>query len=168
MKILVRLAGLQPNHRILDWGCGIGQKARSLTRFITAGGYEGLDISQMGISWCQKNITRRFDNFQFREADVYNSAYRPEGRQSAAHYKFPYESQQFDFVVLFSVFTHMIPEEVDNYLSEISRVLKSGGTCVASYFLIGDDAAKAVERGWNAHPFPHACEGYRTFIEKTA
>jgi hypothetical protein len=60
----------------------------------------------------------------------------------------------------------MMPEEVDNYLAEICRVLKSGGMCVASFFLLGDDSSKAVERGWNVHPFPYAFEGYRVFLEE--
>ena len=30
-----------------------------------------------------------------------------------------YESSQFDVVTLFSVFSHMIPEDINNYLSEI-------------------------------------------------
>ena len=165
-QMLTRLAGLKSNHRVLDVGSGIGQKARSLTRFLDTGSYEGVDISKMGVVWCQENISSRYPNFQFREADLYNSVYRPEGRQSAAQYKFPYQSGEFDFVVLFSVFTHMMPEEVDNYLAEIQRVLKPGGTCVASFFLLGDDSSKAVERGWNVHPFPYAFDGYRLFLEE--
>lgn len=165
-NLLVRLAGLKPDDRVLDVGCGIGQKARSLTRFLTTGSYEGLDISPLGISWCRKNIARRYHNFQFSEADVYNSAYRPDGKQSAATYKFPYASAQFDFVILFSVFTHMMPDGLDNYLGEIFRVLRPGGICVASFFLIGLDSSKALERGWNAHPFPYSFDGYRIFLKE--
>lgn len=164
-QVLVRLAGLEPHHRVLDMGCGLGQKARPLTRVLTQGSYEGIDISQFGVSWCRKNISSRYPNFQFHEADLYNSVYRPDGKQSAANYKFPYDSMQFDFVILSSVFTHMMPDEVDNYLAEISRVLKSGGKCVATFFMIGDESGKAIERGWNVHPFPYAFDGYRLFLQ---
>jgi SAM-dependent methyltransferase len=165
-EILVRLAGLQPNHRVLDVGSGIGQKARSLTRFLVSGSYEGIDISEIGVKWCQTSIASRYPNFQFREADLYNSVYRPEGKESAVHYDFPYDSAQFDFVIVFSVFTHMMPDEVENYLSEIWRMLKSGGVCVASFFVLGEDSSKAVERGWNVHPFPYAFDGYRLFMKE--
>jgi SAM-dependent methyltransferase len=164
-EILIRLAGLKSYHRVLDVGSGLGQKARSLTRFLKTGSYEGVDISKLGIDWCRENISSRYPNFQFHEADIYNSVYRPEGTQKAAQYKFPYDAAQFDFVILFSVFTHMMPEEVDNYLAEIRRVLKPSGTCVASFFLLGADSSKAVERGWNLHPFPYAFDGYRLFLK---
>ena len=45
----------------------------------------------------------------------------------ASEYTFPYEDGEFDVVVLTSVFTHMLPDDVAHYLDEIARVLKPGG-----------------------------------------
>jgi hypothetical protein len=69
--------------------------------------------------WCQGNISSKYPNFRFQLADVYNTEYNPGGTHRASEYESPYEDESFDFVILTSAFTHMLPEEVSNYLSEI-------------------------------------------------
>ena len=44
--MLVQYARLQPTERVLDIGCGNGQKARALTKYLgTSGSDEGVDIN---------------------------------------------------------------------------------------------------------------------------
>jgi hypothetical protein len=50
-------------------------------------------------------------------------------------------------VFLGSVFTHLLSNEVANYLGEIGRVLVPGGRCVASFFLLNDSTREGIERG---------------------
>jgi hypothetical protein len=38
------LGRLKPTDRVLDLGCGIGRMAVPLTRYLTTGSYEGIDI----------------------------------------------------------------------------------------------------------------------------
>jgi ubiquinone/menaquinone biosynthesis C-methylase UbiE len=52
----------------------------------------------------------------------------------AAQYPFPFADSSFDFVYLVSVFTHMLPADMEHYLSEISRVLKPAAKCAVSFF----------------------------------
>lgn len=40
------------------------------------------------------------------------------------------------------MFTHLLPPDLENYLTESVRVLKPGGRCVASYFLTGKDIVR--------------------------
>ena len=80
-----------------------------------------------GIAWCQENITPKHPNFRFQVADIRNKEYNSGERFAASEYEFPYEDASFDFVLLTSVFTHLLPNEVENYLSEIQRVLAPGG-----------------------------------------
>lgn len=49
---------------------------------------------------------------------------------------FPYPDGRFDVVYAASVFTHMVPESTRNYFSESARVLKPGGRCLFSFFLL--------------------------------
>jgi len=143
----VKLGGLQPHHRVLDVGSGIGRMALPLTKYLTEGSYEGFDIVDVGVRWCQHHITPNFPKFRFQIANVFNSSYNPKGRHPAAAYRFPFPSASFDFVFLTSVFTHMMPAEVENYLAEIARVLKIGGRCLATFFLNNTQTAALIAAG---------------------
>jgi len=154
--------GLKPSDSVLDVGCGVGRMAVPLTRYLREGRYEGIDIVSEGIEWCRKNITPRFPNFRFQRADVQNDHYNPHGKWKASEYRFPFESASFDFVFLTSVFTHMLPKDLENYLAEIARVLKSGGRCMITYFLLTQDSLRAIEEGRSTQNFRHRGKGYRT------
>jgi len=136
--------GLRPEHRLLDIGCGIGNLAIGLKDYLQ-GGYDGLDIHPEAIAWCQRTLTPRYPGFRFHRADIASRAYNPDGRESAAAYRFPFPDRTFDFIFLASVFTHMMPDAVERYLHEISRLLTPGGTCIESYFLLNDETRPAVE-----------------------
>ena len=143
MKYLRELAGLQTNERVLDVGCGCGQMALYLKNYLDKdGSYVGLDIHQPSINWCQKNIASRHHNLHFEHIDVRNLAYNPNGSQPAEAYRFPFDDRSFDLILLKSVFTHMRPPDVSNYLSEVSRLLKDNGRCLATFFLLNETQAQ--------------------------
>lgn len=134
---------LKPNDSVLEVGCACGRVARALTKYLAdAGNYEGLDIDADAINWCSKNIHKKFPNFNFQVADIYNAEYNPKGKYKAYEYKFPYKNESFDFVFLISVFTHMFPQDVENYFSEIRRVLKKNGRCLISYYISNPESLK--------------------------
>jgi SAM-dependent methyltransferase len=157
----VELGGLKPDERVLDVGCGIGRMAVPLTSYLSnRGSYEGFDVVAKGVNWCKENITPRYPNFRFHLADIYNKRYNRKGKQRAEEYTFPYEDESFDFVFLTSVFTHMLPKGVENYVSEISRVLKPGGRCLITYFLLIEESLALIEEGRSDWRFRHARGGW--------
>ncbi len=167
-RYFVEFGGLKPDERVLDVGCGIGRMAVPLTRYLSdRGSYEGIDVFPRGIAWCQENITLRYPNFRFRVADIKNKEYNPGGRFAASEYEFPYADASFDFVLLTSVFTHLLPDEVENYLSEIRRVLAPGGRCFASFFLLNEDSLDSIRSGTSTIDFRHDFGGYRTKDRET-
>jgi SAM-dependent methyltransferase len=135
--------GLKPEHRVLDIGSGIGNLAIGLKDYLH-GGYDGIEIHPEAVAWCQQAITSRYPAFRFHRADLASRAYNPRGRQSSAAYRFPFPDGSFDFVLLYSVFTHMLPADFEQYVSEISRVLAPDGVCVASYFLLNDETRAGI------------------------
>lgn len=164
-RYFVDLGGLQPNHKILDVGCGIGRMAIPLTRFLTSSSYEGFDIIHRGVKWCNKTISTRYPNFHFQLADVYNKWYNPAGKYSASEYQFPFADESFDFVFLTSVFTHMLPADLKNYFSEITRVLKRKGKTLVTYFLINDESSKLLAQNLSKLKFERSGDGYWTISQ---
>jgi len=163
---LIELAGLQPTERVLDVGSGNGQKARALAGYLNQrGSYEAFDVNASGVEWCQAHYAR-FANFRFQHANVYNGVYNKSGRVHDTSYRFPFADDEFDLVFLCSVFVHMLPDGIDNYLHEIGRVLKPRGRCVASCYLINDEAKARLTAGQARRAFPHMKGSYRVENDK--
>lgn len=163
VSYLVELAGLRPTDRVLDVGCGVGRMALPLTRVLQDGGtYDGFDVMEAPIRWCREHVSPRFPHFRFQHVDVRNGFYSPAGAAAATEIRYPYEDASFDLVLLASVFTHLIPTERDHYLAEIARVLRPGGKCLASFFLLNEESLALIRAGLSPGlPFPHRREGHR-------
>ncbi len=148
LRYCVELADLKPDDRMLEVGCGMGRLAAALTKYLNeTGRYEGLDITTVGIGWCQRQITPRYPNFRFHLVDVFNRGYNPRGKIKQSEYEFPYSNESFDLVFSYSVFTHMILEDFTHYLSEISRVLKTDGICINSFLLLNAESLRLIKTG---------------------
>ena len=150
---LINHARIGPNDRILDIGCGLGQKARPLTRFLSSSGsYKGLDIVSEAIDWCREHYSA-FRNFEFSVADVFNREYNPDGKVLAKNLVLPYPDESFDCVLLASVFTHLLPDDVEHYFREITRVTRPGARTISTYFLFNDEARSHIRNGRIHFPF---------------
>ena len=150
------LAQLTPSDQVLDLGCGIGRTALAMTEFLSPeGSYEGLDVIQFAINWCQSNIASKYPNFHFTHADVFNKTYNPGGSLPAHQYVFPFSSAAFSFIVANSLFTHVLPETASRYIQEVYRVLKPGGRFLSTWFLLDDTTEPCVSAGKAIFPFQH-------------
>ena len=160
-ELFVTLSGLRPDDDVLDVGSGVGRVAVGLTGWLQ-GRYEGIDVVRRGVEWCQQAITPHYPNFQFQVADLYNRHYNPVGLVAASEYRFPFDDQSFDFVVLTSVFTHLLPADRDNYISEVARVLRPTGRCFGTFFLLNAEAWRNVHDGRDGVNFRFRRDGYWT------
>lgn len=157
---LIRFADLTPKARVFDIGCGCGRLAAALTNYLGPDArYEGLDIHRPYVDWCDRHITPRFPQFHFQVHDVYNKQYNPTGRLKSTEFAFPFPDASFDVVVLTSVFTHMLPRDVEHYLREISRVLVPGGRCLATFFVLDAVSLPLVKARRSSEPLDYPFEG---------
>ena len=109
-------AGLKPNHSLIDIGCGSGRLSTALSRrFGDALSYLGIDISPELLDYAR---TRAAASYRF---ELHDGLTIPAPDGSA------------DFIVAFSVFTHLLHEETYIYLRDARRALKPGGTIVFSF-----------------------------------
>jgi GT2 family glycosyltransferase/SAM-dependent methyltransferase len=163
LPYFIEIGGLRPTDRVLDIGCGVGRMAVPLTGYLTGDGrYDGFDVMANAIDWCQRHITPRYPSFRFEHAALRNRAYNSSATTAPTAYEFPYPPASFDFVFLTSVFTHMLPDEVRHYLAEIARVLRPGGRCFSTFFLLNAESEGLMRAGLSPHfPFAHRHDGYR-------
>ncbi len=75
-------------------------------------------------------------SFRFTHVDLANDTYNPNGQATAASFRFPSDDATFDLVIATSVFTHLLPDEMGNYLGEIGRVLAPGGRLFSTWFVV--------------------------------
>jgi ubiquinone/menaquinone biosynthesis C-methylase UbiE len=137
--------GIKPEHKVLDVGCGLGRMSLPLTQYLKNGKYYGFDIVESEIDWCNSKINYAYPNFNFQHCNIYNKHYNTKGIYAAEEYVFPYDDESFDFIILTSVFTHMMPDELENYLFQIQRVLKKNGTVFATYFLLNKESKQLID-----------------------
>ncbi len=152
----MNMAGLRPDHAVLDIGCGPGRIARYLTQYLGENGtYEGFDVLEWPVRWCEANITPLFPHFRFQSTPLFNGAYSADPTlPSAAEFAFPFPDESFDFAFANSVFNHMLPDATANYFHEIQRVLRPGGISFTTWFFFSEDpeaySHTHVKRGMQA------------------
>ncbi len=159
---------LQPNHSVLDIGSGIGRMAIPFIGYLDNNGrYEGIDIVKTGINWCNKHISKSNPQFRFNHSDIYNDLYNTKGKIKGEEYNFTYKNDEFDLAFLTSVFTHMLQAEVEQYIKEISRVLKPGGKCLATFFILNDISIDLMYKSEDTFKFAHNHGDYSFMSEDT-
>jgi len=98
---------------ILEVGCGRGGGASYISRYFKPKSYIGLDISKKGIKFCNDNY------------DIPNLSFI----QGKAE-ELPFEDESFDAVV--NVESSRCYSDMDGFLSEVHRVLRTGGNLLFS------------------------------------
>jgi SAM-dependent methyltransferase len=137
LAYLTLIAELRREQAVLELGCGHGRTCRALLGYLRSpGSYAGIDVDKRRIQDAQSRIQARTPNFQFIWADVISAHSNPHGAVRGADYKFPFADGSFDVIYAASLFTHLLPDETQNYLREARRVLKSGGRLLFSFFLL--------------------------------
>ena len=137
-SVLLRVFGhLKIDACVMEIGCGLGRIAFPLRYVLSKRGrYTGFEIVGAKVEFLERHFSSAHPNFSFVWADVHNTYYNPGGKLLSAAYRFPADDGSVDLVFAASVFTHMTPENTGHYFSEAARVLRTGGRCLFSFFLL--------------------------------
>jgi SAM-dependent methyltransferase len=121
---------------VLDFGCGCGRVARRLALAAAPmpERYVGLDLHRGMIQWDDENLAPWLPQFSFHHHDVYNHSFNPRGNPSGVA-PFPTEGSSVTLIVAWSVFTHLVQNQAEQYLNEVARVLAPGGVMISTWFL---------------------------------
>jgi ubiquinone/menaquinone biosynthesis C-methylase UbiE len=167
LEIYKSVCGLQPDEIMLDVGSGIGRKTLGLTGYFgPTARYEAIELVPAGVKWCSERYTPRFPNFRFQLIDVYNKDLNPTGRYKPSEFRFPFDDDTFTFVMLGSVFTHLLPNDLSHYLAEIHRVMARGGRCLITYFLLNDESRPLMAAGRSTPDLRFGAGVYRAVSEE--
>jgi SAM-dependent methyltransferase len=126
------------NAAVLDFACGPGRVATEVKKRAPECRLHGSDIDAEAIGWARKNLAH--------VAEFVTNAAMPPA---------PFAAQSFDAIYTVSLFTHLDEAAQDAWLAELARILKPGGTLVATIHggmarasCTPDELAQLDERGF--------------------
>lgn len=95
-------------HSILDFGCGCGRLARMFKGHPHR--VSGCDIDNRHVEWVNKNLNHM------------------KATRTSVNPPLPYNDNEFDAVISISIFTHLTEKKQDEFLSELHRICRPGGS----------------------------------------
>ncbi len=128
--------GLTRTSTILDVGCGVGRLPIGILQQVgEIKKYRGVDVDVTSVRWCQEHIEKMHPNFQFQLLPVQNRRYNPTGKPLDSLFRMPFGDGSFDIVYLYSVFSHMVADDIRVYLRECHRLLLPNGRMFLTAFV---------------------------------
>lgn len=119
--------------RLLDMGCGTKFTQAILDYDIAIGEYAGVDIYPEMIEFLSGAV--KDSRFAFYHMNTHNDMYNPEGEKLSADTRLPLPEGGYDVISLFSVFTHIVPEDYHNMLRVLRPYIKEDGRIIFSLYI---------------------------------
>lgn len=111
---------------VLDVGCGTRFTMTLINKRIPIKSYTGLEINKKIVDFFQENVTPFDDRFEYHHWDVYNDMYNTQGQSMQSYTDLPVE-KKFDVIWLFSVFTHLNPDDAKTLLTLMRKRIRPNG-----------------------------------------
>lgn len=124
---------IKPDSRILDFGTGSGYMPFfyvDKVREIEALDY--IDSKGVGIA----NASTPATEVALQQKQIWEKISSAYPTIHFSHYSgeaIPFDNQSFDSIIAYAVLEHIPDESVENYVTELNRILKLGGTVLVSY-----------------------------------
>lgn len=139
----MRRSGLQPSHRMLDIGCGRLRGGRHFIAYLDAGCYTGIDISSGVVEFGRQLVEREHLTGKRPRLLVSDNG-------SLTFSEF--DGEVFDYLLAQSVFTHLMPEQIEECFRHIGRIMHDKSFFCFTFKL----SPRPIRRGLNAFSYPLA------------
>ena len=110
---------------VLDVGCGVKFTQALLNRDAHVQRYVGIDVYREMIEFLQSTVDD--PRFEYHTIDLYNERYNRAGAPLTAATELPVGDRTFDVICLFSVFTHLAPDDYHAMLHVLRRYVAPEG-----------------------------------------
>ncbi|MCC5950700.1 MAG: class I SAM-dependent methyltransferase [Acidimicrobiia bacterium] len=117
---------------VLDIGCGTKLVAAIVEQGLPVGRYTGIDIDGALIAWLNAALDE--PRFAFAEVPARNARYAPDGSPLPSLERLPVDGP-FDLISMWSVLTHVTPDDAAFLLGAARAVASPDGLLLASVFL---------------------------------
>ena len=123
------------NSDIVELGCGCGRIARPLKGAWFQGTYVGVDIDSEMIEYCRSHFPK--ERFRFvhspHKSATYSSRRQKTAPGKSAALRIA-DANSKDFIFSISLYSHLLEEELLEYLQESARILRVGGIMQMTFF----------------------------------
>lgn len=132
--------GLQPQHLLLDVGCGSMRGGIHFAKYLEPGHYFGIDVNEGLIEAAQQveipaaGLSERVPPRNLHLTDRFDAPF----------------GVTFDYAVAVSLFTHLPLNHVKLCLHRVAEVVKPGGRFLATFFAVSEDAPYDVRQEQSA------------------
>lgn len=113
----LKAQGLQPNHTLLDIGCGSLRGGLYFIDYLEPGGYTGFDLSSEVIAAGKEKVAEK--SLEAKAPTLLVNTQR--------NLKFEFlGDSKFNFFLAQSVFSHLLPEYIEECFAHLERIMKPG------------------------------------------
>ena len=117
--------GLQPQHKMLDIGCGTLRGGRHFIKYLNTGNYYGIDISPKAIAYAKQLVQQ--EGLSEKNPHLLISEKKD--------LKFrEFSGITFDYILAQSVFTHLKPEHIKECFENIDHIMHENSAFYFTYF----------------------------------
>lgn len=116
--------GLRHADRLLDIGCGTLRGGRHFIRYLSQGGYTGIDISEEAIAYADSLV--EMEGLAAKRPRLLVSRNRDLKFEEFA-------GETFDVLLAQSVFTHLPPEHIEECFQHVSSIMHPASTFYFTY-----------------------------------
>jgi SAM-dependent methyltransferase len=121
------------NTSVLDIGCGVRFTQAFFGRRVPMLRYHGVEVDREMVAFLSVNVND--PRFSYAHIDVYNARYNRKGVPFSPDLDIGAAGQTFDLVCLFSVFTHLAPDDFHHMLQLARRYVAETGTLIFTSFI---------------------------------